>query len=271
MSVFYFGHVLLLRPSTLETIATRSLTQHSLTFGRDSDSDIQIALETCSRTHLTIHVEEEEPYTATAHVNSANGILLNGQRFVKGQVVELEDEDVMDICGRIWKWKGASEETVILNTPAPNRHLAHSIESPAGSPCPSPSPATPSPPVSLQTSILSSLFSPFMSSPQSQPQTQPEIPQLEIEEEEEEKPMVWDNDAERAEDEDLIVWEMEEEVESSSAEKSEAEDEEEEVSPASLSNAIPSTPSLSQRVSSPSLFSHKVYLPRILILLYIFN
>lgn len=60
-SIFYWGHVQLVGADG-SIKARRSLTQPSLSFGRDAASDIQIALEVCSRTHLTIHVEEDEPY-----------------------------------------------------------------------------------------------------------------------------------------------------------------------------------------------------------------
>ena len=60
--IFYYGHVELVSPSG-GTKATRSLSEPTLSFGRAETCDIQIALEQCSRTHLTIVVQDEEPFT----------------------------------------------------------------------------------------------------------------------------------------------------------------------------------------------------------------
>ena len=52
---------------------------------------------------------------ATAHVGSANGVLLNGDRCGQGAVLPLEDGDTLDICARLWRWRTASWEDVPLN------------------------------------------------------------------------------------------------------------------------------------------------------------
>ncbi|KAL8290512.1 hypothetical protein RQP46_002770 [Phenoliferia psychrophenolica] len=240
-SIFYFGHVELVS-ETGEMKAKRSLTQPTLSFGRAESSDIQIALESCSRTHLTIEVDQDEPFSATALVGSANGVMLNGVRHGKGAVIDLEEGDTLDICGRFWRWRSATWESVPLNTPAAPRHY---IAAPS-------SPSTPIRASSLNPpSLLANLLSPFQSASPHYSQTTEAAPVLATED-----LISWDNNSERASDEDLIVWDQEEDAPESEDEEEEEEEaglesEDESVrdadEPTPLGQAIPATPSLAQR------------------------
>lgn len=42
-------------------------------------------------------------------------MLFNGEKHGKGAVLELQEGDTLDICGRLWRWQPASWELIPLN------------------------------------------------------------------------------------------------------------------------------------------------------------